>query len=168
MLTGKDSNGQKNGGGGTTLQRTKKNRGKNVHPHTHLPWLQVSLDAGGYTLVVRRDDLAAVSPVHLVAVVLLRVVRRGHHYSRARLRVGDPEGHERGSDGAPHEENTEPPRGEYRRGEVREPFGGEAVLMMFTAGKHVFVGAPVGTTVDMRKHLYVKNKPKSLLPPKVR
>ena len=46
-------------------------------------------DRGGDAGVVRRDDLRAVAPVDLVAVVLRRVVARGDHHAGARVRRGD-------------------------------------------------------------------------------
>ena len=54
------------------------------------------LDCGGDLGVGRRHDLGAVAEVDLVAVVLRRVVARGHHHARDAAEVADRVGEDRG------------------------------------------------------------------------
>jgi hypothetical protein len=53
-----------------------------------VPWLAIVGDGSRDVLIERLDDLRTVLPVHLVAVVVLRVVRSrhllAHHHSAAR------------------------------------------------------------------------------------
>ena len=74
-----------------------------------------ALDGRGDATVDRRDDLRAVAPVHLVAVVLGRVVARGdHHPGRGAVGAHRVRGHRRRPRmiGQPHRE----PGGEQHRG----------------------------------------------------
>ena len=71
---------------------------------------------GGLDLGVhRRHDLRAVGGIDLVAVVLRRVVRGGHHHPGRRLQVADREGQHRGRQQPGQQPGVEAGRCEHRR-----------------------------------------------------
>jgi hypothetical protein len=77
-------------------------------------------DLRGDPEVVRRDDLRAVAPVDLVAVVLRRVVAGRHHHARGGAEVLHREGEERRRAGARRDLRGDPERGEHARGVLGE------------------------------------------------
>ena len=71
----------------------------------------------------RRHDLRAVGGIDLVAVVLRRVVRGGHHHPGRRAEVADREGQHRGRQQPGQQPGVEAGGGEDRRGVLRRTPG---------------------------------------------
>eukprot|EP00951_Prasinocladus_malaysianus_P005922 scaffold41839_cov29-Prasinocladus_malaysianus.AAC.1 len=83
-----------------------------------IPQLEVAHDCLCNPLVVRRDDLAAVPPVHLVAVVLLGVVRGRHHHPARAAQQLHSEGHKGGRDQVAEEVHGDALRHQHRCGDA--------------------------------------------------
>ena len=81
------------------------------------------VDRGGDLGVGRRHDLAAVAEVDLVAVVLRRVVARGHHHAGDAAEVADREGQQRAWAAAGAAPAREPGAGHHLGGVAREDVG---------------------------------------------
>mmetsp|Transcript_13510 Transcript_13510/g.31988 ORF Transcript_13510/g.31988 Transcript_13510/m.31988 type:complete len:237 (+) Transcript_13510:1232-1942(+) len=104
---------------GDLMQRVAQ-QAAGPRPGGEVPQPEVLLDGGRDALVVGGDDLAAVAPVHLVAVVILRVVRGGDHDPRRAAEVRHRKGDERGRDEAPEKARLDPLRHKHRRRDLRK------------------------------------------------
>ena len=80
-------------------------------------------DPRGDLGVGRRHDLAAVAEVDLVAVVLRRVVARGHHHAGHAAELADREGQQRRRQRPRHHQRPEPGAGHHLGGVAGEDVG---------------------------------------------
>ena len=95
--------------------------------------------------VRRRHDLAAVAEVDLVAVVLRRVVARGHHHAGDAAELADRERQQRGGQRPRQQQRVEPGAGHHLGGVAGEDVG--VVARVETDHDGVAVGGAVGLEV---------------------